>query len=200
MDRVVVLISGSGSNLAALLAASADCSLPARIVAVISNRAEAYGLVRAQEAGVPTVCLPYRRGTGRERYDAELARVVGAFRPKLVVLAGWMRILTPAFLDQFPRRVINLHPALPGRFDGTHAIERAYAAWQAGAITHSGCMVHYAIPQVDAGEVIMQQAVPFEPGDTPEQFAARMHAAEHRLIVAATCAALEQLSGVTPRR
>jgi folate-dependent phosphoribosylglycinamide formyltransferase PurN len=101
-----------------------------------------------------------------------------------------MHILSPAFLEHFPRRVINLHPALPDTFPGTHAIQRAYAAYREGSITHSGCMVHYAVPEVDAGPTIAMAEVPLYPDDTLETFEGRMHGAEHRLIVAAVQQAL----------
>ncbi len=192
--RVAVFVSGSGTNLQALIDAAAAGELTAEIVLVVSNRKAAYGLVRAAAAGIPTLYFPLQpytqAGKEREQYDADLATAVAEHAPDLIVLAGWMHILSPAFLDRFPRRVINLHPALPGQFAGTHAIERAFAAYQAGEIDRSGCMVHYAIPEVDAGAVIGQTVVPLEPDDTLETFEARMHLAEHALIVAATRAAL----------
>ncbi|WP_374687036.1 phosphoribosylglycinamide formyltransferase [Promineifilum sp.] len=187
--RLVVLISGSGTNLQAILDACAAGRLPAEVVWVVSNRAAAYGLTRAEAAGVPTRVFPFSPyrdgGRSREAYDADLAVVVAEARPDLVVLAGWMRILTAAFLDRFPGRVLNLHPALPGQFAGTHAIERAYEAFRRGEIDHSGCMVHVAVPEVDAGPVVAQAVVPFLPGDTLADFEARMHAAEHELMVEA---------------
>ena len=192
--RIVVLVSGSGTNLQALIDAVQQGRLPARIVAVFSNRRDAYGLVRAEQAGIPTRYAPLKpfrdAGRSREAYDAELANTVASFQPDLVVLAGWMHVLSPAFLDHFSRRVINLHPALPGQLAGTQAIERAYGAFRQGEISHSGCMVHYAIPEVDAGAVIAQQVVPLYPSDSLDDFEARMHAAEHELIVRATALAL----------
>jgi formyltetrahydrofolate-dependent phosphoribosylglycinamide formyltransferase len=189
-SRLVVLISGSGTNLQALLDATADGRLGARVVLVVSNRKDAYGLARAERAGVETLYFPLKpypdQGWSREQYDAALARRVGAYEPDLVVLAGWMHVLSPAFLDCFQGRVINLHPALPGAFAGTHAIERAYTAFQEGSLSHSGCMVHYVVPEVDAGPVVAQSIVPFEPGDSLADFEARMHLAEHALIVEAT--------------
>ncbi len=194
--RLVVLISGSGTNLQAILDACAEGRLPAEVVLVVSNRKAAYGLVRAEWAGVPTLYFPlkpYRdAGLSREQYDADLAERVAAYKPDLIVLAGWMHILSPAFLDRFPNRVINLHPALPGMFPGTHAIERAFEAFRRGEITHSGCMVHYAIPEVDAGPVIVQAEVPIYDTDTLETFEERMHTTEHRLIVEAIAHVLEE--------
>ncbi len=194
--RLVVLISGSGTNLQAILDACAEGRLPAEVVLVVSNRKAAYGLVRAERAGVPTLYFPlkpYRdAGLSREQYDADLAERVAAYKPDLIVLAGWMHILSPAFLDRFPNRVINLHPALPGMFPGTHAIERAFEAFRRGEITHSGCMVHYAVPEVDAGPVIVQAEVPINDTDTLETFEERMHTTEHRLIVEAIAHVLEE--------
>jgi formyltetrahydrofolate-dependent phosphoribosylglycinamide formyltransferase len=193
--RIVVLISGSGTNLQALINATADGSLMAQIVLVVSNRKEAFGLTRAAQARIERLYWPLRpyrdAGHSREQYDAALATRSGVYRPDLIVLAGWMHILSASFLDRFPGKVINLHPALPGQFAGTHAIERAYEAFQRGEITHSGCMVHYAIPEVDAGAVIAQAVVPIHPWDSPADFESRMHQAEHRIIVEATGLALE---------
>lgn len=187
--RIVVLISGSGTNLQAILDAVTAQKIPGKVVLVVSDRRAAYGLVRAQMAGVDTLYFPFKpygdQGLSREQYDQDLAEKVAAARPDLIVLAGWMRILTPAFLDHFPGRVINLHPALPGYFAGTHAIERAFAAYQQGEITHSGCMVHVTVPEVDAGPVVVQAVVPIRPDDTLETFEERMHATEHRIIVEA---------------
>lgn len=195
--RLVVMISGGGTNLQALIDAIADKTLDAEIVGVVSNKQSAYGLVRAENAGFPTLYFPMKpytsAGKSREDYDADLARKVAEFSPDLIVLAGWMRILTPKFLDQFPNQVINLHPALSGEFAGINAIERAYEAWRAGEIKHSGCMVHYVIPEVDAGAVIAQEVVSFEADDTLASFETRLHTVEHRLIVKATSIALDRI-------
>lgn len=195
--RIVALVSGSGTNLQAILDAIETGDLNAEVVLVVSNRQAAYALERAQNARVPTLYFPlkpYRdRGLDRTAYDADLAAQIREYAPDLVVLAGWMHILSPAFLDQFPNRVINLHPALPGMFDGVNAIQRAYEAFQRGEILHSGCMVHHAIPQIDAGNVIAQTIVPIEPGEALETFEARMHAAEHQILVEAIRVVAEQV-------
>jgi formyltetrahydrofolate-dependent phosphoribosylglycinamide formyltransferase len=187
--RLVVLISGNGSNLQAILDATRAGHLPAEVVLVVSNRKAAYGLTRAAQAGVPTLYFslkPYTdAGKPREDYDADLAAQVAPYRPDRIMLAGWMHVLSPAFLDCFPGKVINLHPALPGTFPGTHAIERAFEAYQRGEIAGSGCMVHVVVPEMDAGPVIAQRVVPFQPGDTLDAYEARMHAAEHALVVEA---------------
>ncbi len=189
MMKLIVLISGSGTNLQALIDAIDAGHIKAEIRLVVSNRRNAYGLTRAQEAGIEILYFPLKpykdSGKSREQYDADLAAKLKTHTPDLIVLAGWMHILSPAFLDEFPRRVINLHPALPGAFPGTDAIERAYEAYQDGEITHSGVMIHYAIPEVDAGDVIIKAEVPVLDSDTLDDFAARMHATEHQLIVKA---------------
>ncbi len=185
--RLAVLISGNGSNLQAIIDAIQAGTLPARVVLVVSNRREAYGLVRAARAGIPACAFPlkpYREaGRPREAYDADLAGIVAGCKPDLVVLAGWMHVLSRAFLDRFPGRVLNLHPALPGQFAGTHAIQRAHEAFRRGEITHTGVIVHWVVPEVDAGPVIAQADVPICPTDTLEDLEARVHAAEHRLLV-----------------
>jgi len=187
--RLVVLISGSGTNLQAILDACAAGTLDAAVVGVVSNRRDAFGLVRAERAGVPTRYVPFKpyrvAGKSRAEYDADVAATVKSFQPDVVVLAGWMHVLSPAFLNHFPQKVINLHPALPGQFAGTHAIERAFEAFRRGEISGSGCMVHFVVPEVDAGPVIATADVPFLLDDTLDAFEARMHAAEHRLIVEA---------------
>lgn len=202
LPRIIVMISGSGTNLQAILDAVcdynavADGRLQANIVLVVSNRKAAYGLVRAENADVPTLYFPLKpyldAGKSRQTYDADLAAQLKAYQPDLIVLAGWMHILSPAFLEQFPQQVINLHPALPGQFAGTQAIERAFAAYQQREIEYSGCMVHTVIPEVDAGRVIAQTVVPIQPQDRLADFEARMHAAEHQLIVRAIELALSE--------
>lgn len=189
MKRLVILISGSGSNLQAIIDATQAGRLDAEIVAVVSNRRAAFGLARAERAGIATLYFPlkpYRdAGLPREVYDADLAERVAAYAPDLIVLAGWMHILGPAFLDRFPGRVLNLHPALPGQFPGAHAIQRAYEAYRRGEIDHTGVMVHFAAPEVDAGAVIKTAEAPIRPDDTVETLEARIHATEHRLLIEA---------------
>jgi formyltetrahydrofolate-dependent phosphoribosylglycinamide formyltransferase len=189
LKRLVVCISGSGTNLQTILDAIESRRLPVEVVLVVSNRKAAFGLARAERAGTPTLYFPLqpytREGRSREAYDHDLARRLRAYRPDLIVLAGWMHVFSPAFLQHFPDQVVNLHPALPGAFPGLHAIERAYDAYRRGEIAHSGCMIHYVIPEVDAGRVIAEAVVPIEPDDSLDAFEARMHVAEHRLIVEA---------------
>ena len=194
---LVVLISGSGTNLQAIIDAIESGNLKANIALVVSNRKAAYGLTRAEEHQIPTLYFPLKpyldAGKSREGYDADLALRVAECQPTLMVLAGWMHIVTPVFLEPFPKRVINLHPALPGTFPGTHAIERAFEAYQRGEISQSGCMIHHVIPEVDAGAVITTATVPFKDGDTLEAYEERMHETEHKLIIEGIRLALEGL-------
>ncbi len=187
--RLVVFISGNGSNLQAILDATANGTLNAQVVLVVSNRISAYGLKRAENAGVPTIYFPFKpyreAGKPREAYDADLAERIAAYQPDLIVLAGWMHVLSPAFINRYPGKIINLHPALPNTFPGTDAIERAFEAHLRGEIRQSGCMMHHVVPEVDAGPVISRTIVPFNADDTLEAYEARMHAAEHQLIVSA---------------
>lgn len=181
--RLVVLVSGSGTNLQAVIDACARGDLAAEVVAVVSNVASAYALERARSAGIPTVVLPHG-GRTRADYDRELADVVAGHQPDLVVLAGWMRILTDAFLARHP--TINLHPARPGAFPGVGAIEAAYEAWRRGEIEAGGVMVHHVPDEgVDNGPVIVWEPVPFHAGDTLDAFTQRVHQVEHRLLVSA---------------
>ncbi len=200
--RLVVLISGNGSNLQAILDACASGKLPAQVVAVISNRTEAFGLQRARNASVTAIALPHHKALypNRESYDLALAEQVASFQPDLIVCAGWMRLLSPAFLNRFPHRVINLHPALPGCFPGVGAIERAWQAFQRGEIDHTGVMVHEVDAGVDTGPVIAAREVPIFPDDTLADLEARVHGVEHELIVAAIAQRLAEKpsSGVTP--
>jgi phosphoribosylglycinamide formyltransferase 1 len=175
------MISGSGSNLQALIDAVEAGRLPARIVAVIANRADAYGLQRAARHHIPSRVVPH--GGPRAEYDARLAETVAGFAPDWIVLAGWMRLLSMRFLARFPNRVVNLHPALPGQFPGTHAIERALAAARRGEIDGTGVMVHLVSDEgVDDGPVLASQGVPITPADTLETLEGRIHAVEHQLL------------------
>ena len=185
-----MLISGSGTNLQAIIDAIGMKMLDAQMVGVVSNRKEAFGLERARKAGIPTHYHPLKPytegGRSREEYDAELARIVRGFNPDLVVLAGWMHILSEAFLQHFPYRVVNLHPALPGQFPGPHAIEDALAAYTRGEIKQTGVMVHL-VPdeQVDAGPLIDSEEVPIYARDTLDLLTNRIHQTEHRVLVRA---------------
>lgn len=201
VPRLVVLVSGSGSNLQALIEARNNGSLTADLVLVISDNESAYALERARMAGVETVCFPFKpygiAGEPREVYDRELAAKLETYEPDLIVLAGWAPMLSAAFLDRFPRQVINSHPALPGHYPGRGAVERAYAAYRCGEIQRTGCTVHYVTEVLNAGPVVAQAIVSFKEGEPLEDFELRMHTAEHQLIVRGTQRALGDLA-VTP--
>jgi len=182
--RLVVLVSGYGSNLQAILDACAGNELTAQVVAVISNRVDAFGLERARQAGIPAIYYPRAKGVDRRDYDHSLAEIVKDYGPDFVILAGWMLILSNEFLDQFPDQVVNLHPALPGMFPGTSAIERAFKAYQQGEIDHTGVMVHLVPDEgVDDGPVLAQEIIPIYPEDSLENLEERVHKVEHRLLV-----------------
>jgi formyltetrahydrofolate-dependent phosphoribosylglycinamide formyltransferase len=182
--RLVVLASGNGSNLQALVDAAAVDALPAEVVAVVSDQAAAGALTRAGAAGIPACHVGRHDGEARADYDARLADVVAGFGPDFVVLAGWMRVLTMSFLGWFPNRVVNLHPALPGELPGTRAIERAWQEALAGERTATGVMVHLVPDEgVDDGPVLASLTVPIHPDDTLETLSTRVHRAEHRLLV-----------------
>jgi formyltetrahydrofolate-dependent phosphoribosylglycinamide formyltransferase len=182
--KLVVLVSGSGSNLQAIIDACANGVLFAQVVAVVSNRSDAHGLERARRANIPVIAFPKSKAQDRREYDAKLAELVAAYQPDWVVLAGWMRLLSMSFLSRFPNRVVNLHPALPNTFPGTDAIARAFAAYQRGEIHHTGVMVHLVPDEgVDNGPVLAQELVPIARDDTLDTLAARVHEVEHRLLV-----------------
>jgi phosphoribosylglycinamide formyltransferase-1 len=178
--RVAVLISGRGSNLRALIDAAKAEDYPAQIVLVISNIADAPGLARAAEAGVPTLAIPHQ-GKPREDFDAEIDAALQAAGAEIVCLAGFMRILSAGFARAWEGRLINIHPSLLPDFKGTRVHERVIAA----KLAHSGASVHFVVPELDAGPVLAQQKVPVHPSDTPDDLAARVLAVEHTLYPAA---------------
>ena len=200
--RLVVLASGAGSNLDAILSAIAGRRLDAEVVAVVINRRGAGAGAIARRAGIPVSYWPLspyvadapEPAETRRRYDAELAAAVAQADPDLVVLAGWMHLLSSAFLDRFCNRVVNLHPALPGQFPGPSAIADAWSAYRAGLIDRTGAMVHYVPDEgVDDGPLIASVEVPIHADDTIESLRARIQATEHELIVAAIAEALTQV-------
>lgn len=197
----MVLASGTGSNLQAILDAIAERRLDAEVVAVVSDRSDALALQRAAAAGVPTVHVGVHTDETRSDYDARLADVVAGFGPDVVVLAGWMRLLTMSFLGWFPDRVVNLHPALPGELPGTRAVVRAWQEAMAGERTRTGVMVHLVPDEgVDDGPVLAVEEVAIRPDDTLESLTDRIHQVEHRLLVHTLSSVLTALSaqkGVT---
>jgi phosphoribosylglycinamide formyltransferase 1 len=176
--RVAVLISGRGSNMASLIEAAKDDSYPADIALVVSNRPDAAGLGHARSQGITTAFVDHTQyGKDREAFERALQDVLAAHRIDLVCLAGFMRLLTPWFVDQWQGRMLNVHPALLPAFKGLHTHERALAE---GVKTH-GATVHFVSSEMDSGPIIAQAEVPVLPGDTPETLAARVLEAEHRI-------------------
>jgi phosphoribosylglycinamide formyltransferase-1 len=175
---VGVLISGRGSNLQAVIDAIAAGRLRARVAVVISNKADAPGLQRAAAAGIETVVMPHRDAPSREAYDAMLVAALKARGVTLVCLAGFMRLLGPRFCDAFPEAILNVHPSLLPAFPGVDAQRQAL---EAGA-TVSGATVHFVTPELDAGPIILQAAVPVHAGDTAESLSARILEQEHRIL------------------
>ncbi len=188
--RLVVLASGNGTNLQAILDACDNGTLPAEVVAVISDRKNAFALQRAMDRGIPALYRPWgvyqKAGKLRTTYDLDLAVLVNLYEPDLIILAGWMRLLAMSFLEHFPEMVINLHPAMPGKFPGTDAIERAYEAFKRGEINYTGVMVHFVPDEgMDNGPIISIAPVLIYPDDTLETLEARVHETEHRVFVEA---------------
>jgi phosphoribosylglycinamide formyltransferase-1 len=175
--NVVVLISGSGSNLQALIDSVARGENPARIAAVISNRADAYGLQRAKQAGIATELLDHKQFDGREAFDAALIQAIDAHQPDLVVLAGFMRILTPGFVQHYAGRLLNIHPSLLPKYKGLHTHQRAL---EAGDGEH-GCSVHFVTEELDGGPLVVQAVLPVMADDTAESLANRVHQQEHKI-------------------
>ncbi len=173
--NVVVLISGSGSNLQALIDSVAHDGNPARIAAVICNRAGAYGLERAKQAGIATELLDHKQFDGREAFDAALIQAIDAHQPDLVVLAGFMRILTPGFVQHYSGRLLNIHPSLLPKHKGLHTHQRAI---EAGDSEH-GCSVHFVTEELDGGPLVVQAVLPVMADDTAESLASRVHQQEH---------------------
>jgi len=190
VKSVVILISGRGSNLRAIL----DAHLPARIAAVISNKPDAAGLEFARKHGIATEVVDHRLHAAREDFDRALMQAIDAHAPDLVVLAGFMRVLTEGFVQHYAGRMINIHPSLLPAFPGLHTHRQAI---EAGVKIH-GCTVHFVTPTVDHGPIIVQAAVPVHQDDTPQTLAARVLEQEHRIFPAAIRWFLDGRLHVTP--
>lgn len=173
---IVVLISGSGSNLQAIIDASVSSS-NYRVTGVVSNRADAYGLVRATDASIPTALVEHRQFASRELFDCALMEQIDSWQPDLVVLAGFMRILTDAFVDHYNGRLINIHPSLLPKFKGLHTHARAL---EANELEH-GCTVHFVCPELDAGAPIVQAATRIQASDDVATLQQRVHRLEHQI-------------------
>lgn len=177
MKKIVILISGRGSNMEALIAERDGGRLPVDIAAVISNRPAAKGLETAAAAGIATRCLDHKAYAGRDEFDAALAACIDEFTPDLVILAGFMRILTPTFVRHYEGRLLNIHPSLLPSFPGLHTHQRAL---DEGVRIH-GCTVHFVTAELDHGPVVIQAAVPVLDGDDEASLAARVLRQEHRI-------------------
>ncbi len=175
--QIAVLISGSGSNLQAIIDASERGEIPCRVGLVISNKADAYGLVRAKKHGIQTEVVDHRSYPNREAFDTKLVEIIRRSSAELVCLAGFMRVLTPVFVHAFPNRILNIHPALLPSFPGTHGPGQALSY----GVRFSGCTVHFLDEGVDTGPIIVQAVVPVYDDDTEETLAARILVQEHRI-------------------
>jgi phosphoribosylglycinamide formyltransferase-1 len=177
MKNIVILISGRGSNMEAIVRALEAGKWPARIAAVVSNKADAKGLLYAQEHGIPTAVVPSKDFANRADFDAALQQVVDSFAPDLVVLAGFMRILTAPFVEHYAGRMLNIHPSLLPLFPGLATHQQAL---DAGVLEH-GATVHFVTAELDHGPIVVQARIPVLPGDTPDMLAARLLVEEHQL-------------------
>ena len=177
MKSIVILISGRGSNMASLIDAAAAGTLPVRVAAVLANRPAAPGLAFAAERGIPTRVVDHTQYPGRDAFDAALAEAIDAWAPDLVVLAGFMRILSDGFVARYAGRLINIHPSLLPAFPGLHTHQRAL---DEGVRIH-GCTVHFVTPALDHGPIVVQAAVPVLDGDDATSLAVRVLAQEHRI-------------------
>ena len=177
ISRVVVLISGSGTNLQAIIDACNHADYHAKIVGVLSNKADAYGLVRAQNANIDTSVISHKDFNSREQYDQALIKEIDLYNADCIVLAGFMRILTPEFVQHFNGKLLNIHPSLLPKYQGLNTHQRAI---DAGDKEH-GVSVHFVTEELDGGPVILQAKVPVFDGDKPDDLAQRVHQQEHRI-------------------
>lgn len=192
MKNIVILISGGGSNMAAIVKTAQrenwQQRYGARVAAVISNKADAKGLVFAKEHGIATEVLDHKQFDSREAFDAQLAEVIDRYEPALVVLAGFMRILTPGFVQHYAGRMVNIHPSLLPAFTGLHTHQRAIEA----GCKFAGCTVHEVTAELDVGPILDQAVVPVLPDDTADTLAARVLTQEHIIYARAIAAWLEK--------
>lgn len=190
MKNIVILISGGGSNMAAIVRTAQQQDWAGRhgirVAAVLSNKADAKGLVLAGEQGIATQVLDHKAYPSREAFDTALAQAIDAYEPSLVVLAGFMRILTPGFVDHFAGRLVNIHPSLLPAFTGLHTHQRAIDA----GCRFAGCTVHEVTAELDVGPILDQAVVPVLPGDTADALAARVLTQEHLIYPRAVLAHL----------
>ena len=179
--RVAILISGRGSNMRSLVEAARAADYPAEIVGVVSNRPDAAGVPWAFDQGIPTRVVDHKAYATRSAFEASVNATLETFHPDIVCLAGFMRVLTPGFVERWQGRMLNIHPSLLPAFKGLHTHNQVLAS----GVRISGCTVHFVVPEMDAGPIIAQAAVPVVAGDTRETLAARVLTVEHKLYPAA---------------
>jgi phosphoribosylglycinamide formyltransferase 1 len=192
--KLGVLASGSGSNFEAIAQAIAQHHLEAQVAVLVYNNPQAKAAVRSQQHNIPAQLLNHRDYATREALDEAIVEVLRQHEVELVVMAGWMRVVTPILLEAFPHRVLNIHPSLLPSFKGIRAVEQAIAA----KVKITGCTAHWVVPEVDSGEILVQAAVPVLPEDTSETLHARIQVQEHRVIVVAINRAISQIRGSAP--
>jgi len=193
---IAVLVSGSGSNLQAIIDSAESGEIPGKIGVVLSNKADAYGLVRARNHGIPAEVVDHRSFGSREAFDARMVEVLRGYDVELVCLAGFMRVVTPVFLRAFPGRILNIHPALLPSFPGTHGPGQALRY----GVRFSGCTVHFLDEGVDTGPIVVQAVVPVYEDDTEDALAARILKEEHRIYPLAIRLFLEGKLTISGRR
>lgn len=189
--KLGVLASGSGSNFEAIAQAIAQQHLEAQVAVLVYNNPQAKAAVRSQQHNIPAQLLNHRDYANREALDQAIVGVLRQYEVELVVMAGWMRVVTPVLLEAFLHRVLNIHPSLLPSFKGIRAVEQAIAA----QVKITGCTAHWVVPEVDSGEILVQAAVPVLPEDTAETLHARIQVQEHQVIVAAINQAIAQIRG-----
>ncbi|SCM75739.1 phosphoribosylglycinamide formyltransferase 1 [uncultured Pleomorphomonas sp.] len=194
--KVGILISGRGSNMAALVEAAQDPAFPAEICCVLSNRPDAKGLDFARARGIPAVVVDHKAHASKAEFEAAVTDALVAHGVDFVCLAGFMRIVSPAFIERWHNRLINIHPSLLPSYKGLHTHERALA----DGVKLAGCTVHFVRAEMDAGPIIAQAAVPVVAGDTPDSLAARILTAEHRLYPLAVRLIAEGKAKITGER
>ena len=175
--KLGVMASGSGSNFEAIAQAIVDRRLNAQIQVLIYNNPDAKAAVRAERFSVPSVLLNHRKYPSREALDEAIVQTCREYRVEWIIMAGWMRIVTPVLINAFPNRILNIHPSLLPSFKGNKAVEQALAA----GVKITGCTVHHVVPEVDSGAIVIQAAVPVLPDDTPETLQQRIHLQEYEI-------------------
>ncbi len=188
--KLGIMASGNGSNFEAIAQAIANQELNAKIQVVIYNNPDAKVVERAKRWGIPAILLNHREYKKREELDAKIVETFQQFDVEIVVMAGWMRIITPVLIDAFPNRLINIHPSLLPSFKGIRGVEQALEA----GVKITGCTVHLVVPEVDSGPILMQAAVPIFPDDTPETLHDRIQVQEHKILPKAIAIAAAQFN------